>query len=138
MQPQSDGDYQQLLTTLIKKQIVILGPDITLAKARNVRGLTIADDGSVTNMSGNPQELIQALIEQFVELSGLIVKKTMEPLLANYPGLMNSLGATAAVVPQVMAQPVVPPPAQTTTQLQQPAQPAPQQTVPPQQAGQKQ
>ena len=41
MQPQTDGDYQKLLTEVIKKQIVILGPDITLAKARNVKGLTL-------------------------------------------------------------------------------------------------
>ena len=48
---------------------------------RNVKGLTVLDDGTVSEINGNPQELIQALIEQFVQLSGLIVKKTMEPLL---------------------------------------------------------
>lgn len=74
-------DYKQLLTEVIKKQIVILGPDITLSKARNVKGLTVADDGTVTAVEGNPQEVIQSLIDQFVQLSGLIVKKTMEPLL---------------------------------------------------------
>ena len=77
---QSDGDHQKLLTQVIQKQIVILGPDITLTKARNVKGLTIADDGTVTAMSGDPQELTKQLIEQFMELSGLIVKKTMESI----------------------------------------------------------
>lgn len=85
MQPQADTDYKKLLTEVIKKQIVILGPTITLAKARNVKGLTITDDGTVTEMQGQPQELIQGLIDQFVQLSGLIVKKTMEPLLSAYP-----------------------------------------------------
>ncbi len=80
-----DKDYKTVLTEVIKKQMVILGPDITLAKARNVHGLTIADDGTVTNIQGHPQELIQSLIDQFVQLSGLIVKKTMEPLLSIYP-----------------------------------------------------
>lgn len=84
-QPQAGQDYKKLLTDVIKKQIVILGPQITLAKARNVKGLTIADDGTVTDMQGSPQELIQLLIDQFVQLSGLIVKKTMEPLLRAYP-----------------------------------------------------
>lgn len=82
-------DYKKLLTDVIKKQIVILGPTITLAKARNVKGLTISDDGTVTDMQGQPQELIQALIDQFVQLSGLIVKKTMEPLLSVYPDGAN-------------------------------------------------
>ncbi len=90
MQPQTDGDYKKLLTDVIKKQIIVLGPDITLAKARNVPGLSIADDGTVLEITGNPQELTQKLIEEFMELSGLIVKKTMEPLLASYPGLAAS------------------------------------------------
>lgn len=94
MQPQTDGDYKKLLTEVIKKQIIILGPSITLVKARNVPGLTVADDGTVVTLSGNPQEITQKLIEQFMELSGLIVKKTMEPLLATYPGLAAAQSGT--------------------------------------------
>ena len=97
MQPQSPTDYKQLLTDVIKKQIVILGPDITLSKARNVKGLTISDDGTVTNVEGEPQALTQALIDQFVQLSGLIVKKTMEPLLSlSQPGTIQSPATPAA------------------------------------------
>lgn len=89
MQPLlSETDYQKILSEVIKKQIVILGPDITLAKARNVKGLTVAQDGTVTAMEGNPQALIQNLIDEFVQLSGLIVKKTMEPLLTGFPNIM--------------------------------------------------
>jgi len=83
MDAKSLGDHQKLLTDVIKKQIVILGPDITLAKARNVAGLTVADDGTVTAITGDPKLLTQQLVDQFMELSGLIVKKTMEPLLAS-------------------------------------------------------
>lgn len=81
----SQADYQNLLTELIKKQIVILGPDIAVLKARNVSGLTVSDDGTVTQINGNPQELLNQLVEQYVALSGLIVKKAMEPLLSKYP-----------------------------------------------------
>jgi len=90
MQPQTQQDYKKLLTEVIQKQMVILGPTITLAKARNVKGLNVSDDGTVTEMAGQPQELIQALIDQFVQLSGLIVKKTMEPLLSAYPDGTNT------------------------------------------------
>ncbi len=83
-------DYKQLLTEVIKKQIVILGPDITLSKARNVKGLVVANDGTVTAYTGEPQAVTQALIDQFVQLSGLIVKQTMEPLLSMpQPTLQN-------------------------------------------------
>ena len=100
MLPQTDKDYKNLLTEVIKKQIIILGPDITLTKARNVAGLTIADDGSVLEIAGDPQVLTQKLIEQFTELSGLIVKKTMEPLLSSFPGLTpNAQPAIPAPLP---------------------------------------
>jgi hypothetical protein len=67
MQPPANTDYKKLLTEVIQKQMVILGPSITLAKARNVKGLTVADDGTVVNIEGQPQALIQGLIDQFVK-----------------------------------------------------------------------
>lgn len=124
MQPTTDGDHKKLLTDVIKKQIVILGPDITLAKARNVKGLTIADDGTVTELTGDHQEITQQLIDQFMELSGLIVKKTMEPLLANYPNIvaqqMSSVTQQAQInpLPQAPQAAPVPPPPNVPTQSQ--------------------
>lgn len=102
--PPGGQDYKKLLTEVIQKQMVILGPSITLAKARNVKGLTVADDGTVTDMQGPAQELIQGLIDQFVQLSGLIVKKTMEPLLSVYPDGVKAVTETpAAPQPQVIS-----------------------------------
>lgn len=102
-------DYKKVLTEVIQKQMIILGPAITLAKARNVQGLTVADDGTITEMSGSPQVLIQSLIDQFVQLSGLIVKKTMEPLLANFPdGVPNVPAASPesqSMPPSPLSQP---------------------------------
>lgn len=102
-------DYKKVLTEVIQKQMIILGPAITLAKARNVQGLTVADDGTITAMSGSPQVLIQSLIDQFVQLSGLIVKKTMEPLLANFPDGVPDVPTTSpesqSVPPSPLSQP---------------------------------
>jgi len=100
MQPGQNTDYKKLLTEVIQKQMVILGPSISLAKARNVKGLIVADDGTVTDIQGPPQLLIQGLIDQFVQLSGLIVKKTMEPLLSAYPdGAINQIQPLEAATP---------------------------------------
>jgi hypothetical protein len=85
--PDNQTDYQNLFTELIKKQIVILGPDIAVLKARNVAGLKVADDGTVIGMSGNHQDLLNQLVDQYMQLSGLIVKKAMEPLLSKYPSI---------------------------------------------------
>ena len=80
-------DYKSLLTEIIQKQIVIIGPGIAISVARNVQGLTMTDDGKVTEISGDENEITQNLINEYVSLSGLIVKKAMEPLLAKYPSV---------------------------------------------------
>lgn len=138
MQPTLPSDYKQLLTDVIKKQIVILGPDITLSKARNVKGITVADDGTVTALDGSPQEVTQALIDQFVQLSGLIVKKTMEPLLlATQAPMQAQLVPTQQPAPsaQTNVQTTPTPPAPTMTSQSQPADstptPAAPQPIPP-------
>lgn len=115
MQP-GQQDYKQLLTQVIKKQIIILGPDITLAKAHNVPGLVVADDGTVTEISGDSQQITQKLIDQFVQLSGEIVKKTMEPLLT-----MNSANTPqpTPVVPPITPLPQQPPVPQPVTPIAQ-------------------
>lgn len=89
MQPQSDNDYKKIFTELIKKQMVVLGPDITLAKVKNVSGIEVNEAGEVMSINGDAQQILQLLINQFVELSGAIVKKTMESILTTYPGVMN-------------------------------------------------
>lgn len=80
-------DYKSLLTEIIQKQIVILGPNIALIQARNVEGLEVSDDGVVTSINGDPQKIVKDLIDEYVSLSGLIVKQALEPLLAKYPSL---------------------------------------------------
>lgn len=110
MQPTTETDYKQLFSQLIKKQMLVLGPDITLAKVRNVTGITVDINGDVQKIDGEPQLLLQALINQFVELSGMIVKKTMESILTSYPGMMAMAAAPVfgGAPVQVSTQPVKP------------------------------
>lgn len=78
-------NYLSLMSEIIKKQTVILGPQIAILKARSVPGLHITESGDVTSVDGDPQATIERLIDEYVSLAGLIVKKAMEPLLAKYP-----------------------------------------------------
>ena len=84
-------DYKRVISEIIQKQMVILGPDIALLKARNVEGLSVGSDGLVTNLEGDPGTLLQKLIDEYVALSGLIVRKAMEPLLQKYPQLLEGI-----------------------------------------------
>ena len=86
--PSSNNDYKTLLTQIIQKQVVILGPDIAISQAKKVEGLTVSDDGTVTDVNESKgQEITQNLVNEYVALSGLIVKKAMEPLLSKYPSV---------------------------------------------------
>lgn len=79
--------YQQILTDLIKKQMVMLGPNVALGQARKVSGLTVGDDGTVTGLAGNPQEVLSAVAKQYMALSGQIAQMTLESIIAKYPGI---------------------------------------------------
>lgn len=114
MQPQTDSDYKKIFTELIKKQMIVLGPDITLAKVKSVQGVQVNEQGEVTNIQGDPQALLQMLINQFVELSGAIVKKTMESILTTYPGIAGM--AVGAVNAQTSSATPTPPPQPPTSQ----------------------
>ena len=77
--------YQNLMSEIIAKQAVILGPDIAVLKARNVRALEIDPSGKVVNISGDPRETLQSLVNEYVNLSGLIVKNALGSIFEKYP-----------------------------------------------------
>lgn len=85
----SKDEYKQMLTEIIKKQIVILGPQIAVLKARGVSGLKIADDGTVIEISGPEQVVLQKLIDEYVALSGEIVKNAVNSIFQKYPSIQH-------------------------------------------------
>jgi len=88
MEP-TNTDYKQMLTEIIKKQIVILGPEIAVLKARGVEGLKVTDDGAVTEVSGPEQVVLQKLIDEYVALSGEIVKNAVNSIFQKYPSIQH-------------------------------------------------
>lgn len=88
MEPTNE-DYKQMLTEIIKKQIVILGPQIAVLKARGVQGLEVTDGGEVTKISGPEQTILQKLIDEYVALSGEIVKNAVNSIFEKYPSIQH-------------------------------------------------
>lgn len=84
-------EYKGVMTEVISKQSVILGPGIAVMKARNVEGLTVSDEGVVTDIEGDHKEALQNLINQYVELSGQIVRATLGSIFDKYPGVQHEL-----------------------------------------------
>ena len=83
----SEQDYKEVIGEIIKKQISILGPDVALLKAGSITGLKLDDKGSVLAVQGDNQEILQKLVDQYIELSGQIVKNVLKPVFAKYPSI---------------------------------------------------
>jgi hypothetical protein len=79
--------YMALTSEIIAKQAVILGPDIAILKARSVGGLMVSDDGKVTDIKGDPKNILQELVNTYVELSGMIVKNALGSIFEKYPSI---------------------------------------------------
>lgn len=79
------NDYKNIINDIIAKQTLILGPDIVMLKARSVKGLSLGQDGKVEDITGEPQQVLQNLIDEYIALSGQIVKNILDPVFAKYP-----------------------------------------------------
>ncbi len=93
---------QKVISELIKRQIAILGEEITISKVKNVPGIQVDSNGEVISIQGDLQIILANLINQFVELSGMIVKQTMESILA------GSVTEMPGIQPQIPAAPPAP------------------------------
>jgi hypothetical protein len=80
-------EYIALINEIIQKQSVILGPQIAVLRARSVAGLQVSDEGKIKDLSADPAEALQKLIDQYVELSGQIVRNALNPVFAKYPSI---------------------------------------------------
>ena len=79
--------YQNLLSDVIKKQMVILGPSVALSTARKIGSLAIAEDGTVTGINGDPKQAMQDLAAGYMTLSGQISQNIFNSILGKYPDL---------------------------------------------------
>lgn len=80
-------EYKKMLTDLIQKQMVVLGPNIALDKAKKIPGLKVQDDGTVLDMDGDPQMVLKGVANEYMALSGQIAQMTLNTLLEKYPTL---------------------------------------------------
>jgi hypothetical protein len=85
------SEYKNLINDIINKQTIILGPDIVLMKAKNVSGLKLSASGQVEEINGNPEEVLQKLVDEYIALSGQIVKNILNPVFAKYPSINISI-----------------------------------------------
>jgi hypothetical protein len=86
-----ETDYKNLINDIIAKQTLVLGPDIVMLKAKNVPGLKLNGAGQVDSIAGDPQAVLQTLVDEYISLSGQIVKNILNPVFAKYPDIKVSI-----------------------------------------------
>jgi len=79
--------YKEIMTEVIAKQSVILGPDMAIMRARKVAEVEVSPEGKVIEIKGNPDQALQKLVDSYVELSGQIVKNALGSIFTKYPSL---------------------------------------------------
>lgn len=80
MSPQ-DGTANQVITDLIKKQMTIFGPSITLAQVQNIKGIEVDQEGIVVNIADNPEFITKELLAAWESLSPFLAKTIAHPAL---------------------------------------------------------
>ena len=81
----NNTDYINLVNDIIAKQALILGPDIVNLKTKNIKGLKLDSNGKVETINGDPQLVLQNLVDEYIALSGQIVKNILSPVFQKYP-----------------------------------------------------
>jgi hypothetical protein len=77
--------YLLLMSEIIAKQAIILGPNMAILKARGVEGLVVDNKGNASDIKGDAGLTLQKLVEGYVELSGTAAKTAIDPIFTKYP-----------------------------------------------------
>lgn len=83
--------YKSLIAEIIRKQMDVLGPEIALKKAGSVPGLRVDSGGEVLGLEGEPRQALQKLVDEYILLSGEIVKNVLAPVFEKYPEIKLNL-----------------------------------------------
>lgn len=81
----SQDQYRQIISDMLGELNQVLDEHVVTRVARNVEGLELSETGEITSLNGDPQEIVQNLIDKFVGLSNTVVVKTLQPLLKQHP-----------------------------------------------------
>ncbi len=76
--------YKKFLTELVRRHMVIFGPNIAREIAMTVPGLTVSETGEVTAITGAPLSALQKLIGKYQELSEPVALLQFRMLLNQY------------------------------------------------------
>ena len=91
MTPQQDAACQWILKEFIKKQIIILGPMVTILKARKIPGLLLDESGNISKTEADPGLLLTGILKEFALFSPVTSKFVFDSIISASPDLKTAL-----------------------------------------------
>lgn len=77
--------YILLLSEIIAKESIVLGSDMAISKAKSIGGLVLDKNGNVINIKGDPNSILNSLINEYVDIAGDVAKEAIAPIFEKYP-----------------------------------------------------
>lgn len=77
--------FKNLIADIIKKHVVLYGPQIAVSKARDIEGLDLSAQGEVKQVTGDSEYILRQLIAKYMDLSAHITETVILGLLEKYP-----------------------------------------------------
>lgn len=72
---QDPSSYREVFTSIIKKQMMLLGPQVVLSKIQNINGLKVAEDGTVISITKSPDDILEQIFSLFMDFPGRVAAK---------------------------------------------------------------
>jgi hypothetical protein len=76
-------NYAELVEAAIRREMDILGDDQAVVMARDIDGLDVDDDGTVTGIDRSSMDVLEELVDAYVEVSGDIAAFVIARRLSN-------------------------------------------------------
>ena len=85
-----EEQYRAVISEIIAKQSLILGPEMAIMRAKKIQELEISAQGEIVSIKGDPAEALKKLVDIYVELSGQIVRNALTPIFIKYPEVKSN------------------------------------------------
>jgi len=85
------AEYIAFFSEIIKRHILILGPQVVLSSVNKESSINITKDGEVKELREDPEKTLQLLISRLSTFSQETTKHILYSIIKDYPKLATSI-----------------------------------------------
>ncbi|HMQ02022.1 MAG TPA: hypothetical protein PKD79_03070 [Candidatus Doudnabacteria bacterium] len=80
-------EYKKFISEFVRKQMIMLGPDLAVSTANKTTGLEVDQRGAVINIAGDPVLILKNLFNEFLKLTPQLTNYIAHLFFTKYPGI---------------------------------------------------